>query len=125
MAGVSGEARLSTMQNGQTSLREMGKQRFWELVRSCPVSFTSRGGCRATLRALAWLRPTVHFDVRPWEGARVEESEHQVIVRYATEPGWVDLYLGFLEALAEYFGDRAIILAQAYPSELEFRLIVR
>lgn len=104
-------------------LRGQGRDLFKSLAERFPTPFIIAGGCRNALRALPKM---VGFLPRapqgPWTLDKVTEEANTLEIGYQADEGWVEFYLGFLEAMIDHFGECAFILVKTFRHELRFQV---
>ncbi len=91
-----------------------------------PAPFRPGLGTRRFLLSLRDWRPyfpDTESKLRPWLPDSVVDEKDSVVLTYRTEPDNVDFYLGFLEALVEFYGERTFISVQTMRNEISFRCV--
>lgn len=104
-------------------LRSQGRDQFKSLADRFPTPFLIAGGCRNALRTLPKM---VGFLPRsplgPWTLDKVIEEANTLEIGYQADEGWVEFYLGFLEAMIDHFNECAFILVKTFRHELRFQV---
>lgn len=103
-------------------MRTEGREDFKTLAGRFPLTFQI-GGSRGLLRALPRMAGLLPRAARsPWHADLIHEDDNVLELAYLADEGWVDYYLGFLEAVVEHFGECAFILVRTLKNELRFKL---
>jgi hypothetical protein len=114
---------MTTSAVQQTTVEKLeGKAEFASLIREYPLPLSQSRGVRSILRMLPNIARFLKKHQGPCAIFDVVEHGNTVELGYLADGNAVEYYLGFLEALLEYFGERAFILVQAMSKEIRFKL---
>lgn len=113
------------VQTNLEALRNEGREAFVGLTQKFPLPFHRRTGSLNTLRSLPrmlGLLPKANH--APWQiDEVVEKGNNTLELGYKADASLVEYYLGFLEAMVDYFGECAFILAQTLGKEVRIRMV--
>ena len=108
------------------SPRARGQQAMSDLFRRIPEAFLANMGTRRFLLSLPRWTAFVPADdaaPRPWLPDTGHEEGRELVISYRVEDSDVDYYLGFLDALVEYYQERCFISVQTLRNELIFHCV--
>ena len=101
-----------------------GREFFHSLVTEYPLPFHVGRGFRATMRNLPRFASVFPLMTRgPWDMNQWVDEGDALEIGYRAEEWMVDFYLGFFEALADYFGECIFILSQALRNQIKLRVV--
>ena len=105
-------------------LHRSGREFFHSLVTEFPLPFHVGRGFRATLRNLPRFATAFPRMPRgPWNMNQWIDEGDILEIGYRAEEWMVDFYLGFFEALADYFGECIFILSQTLRHQVKLRVV--
>lgn len=113
---------LPTIAPEISELKLQGKAQFESMLREYPLPFSRSRGVRYILRTLPGVARFLKKPQGPWAVSDLYENGNTLELGYVADESAVEYYLGFLEALLEYFNEAAFILVQAMSREIRFKV---
>jgi hypothetical protein len=115
--------KLPVMGISPQASRTDGRMSFLQLVQQFPHPFPLQLGCRGLVRSMSGLKSFFpESDLKPWQPASVMEEEDVLWVSYVAEDRLVDFYLGFFEALTEFYHERVFISVRTLAREIHLQI---
>ncbi len=100
-------------------VRARGRETFGALLRNLPADFPFELGCKGFVRGMAELR---HYhpacELSPWRPDLLLERDEGFHLTYFVDYGDAEFFVGFFEALVEFFGERTFMTVRALDHEV-------